>query len=131
MMPKVRKKSVPFVNRSGRAIQKPDTVTMRELIEDTARSQEERLTEVDVKKFMQLSRAEIEILNKIASGRPPRNAMAIMAAIKMKLEHTVKKPGSEDSKAPPVTVVVNSLADKPEVSVIEAPAPSPTPEDLQ
>lgn len=67
-------------------------------------------TEEDVRKLMILSQREIEMLNAITSGRPPRNAQSILAGIRLKLEYSMKKPQAEvASDKHPVHVTVQML----------------------
>jgi hypothetical protein len=91
---------------------------------------DERLDESTVKKFMQLSRAELDVLNQIARGHPPRNALAILAAIRLKLEHTVAPVVSAGAGAVPITVTVNTLGPEPRATVQAEPPPPPEPQDL-
>lgn len=65
------------------------------------------LSEKDAAKALMLTQPEIDVLNRIASGRPMRHAQAILAAIKLKAEHTIVK--KEVQPAHSVTVVVQNL----------------------
>jgi hypothetical protein len=67
-------------------------------------------TEEDVRKLLILSKQELEMLNAITHGTPPRNAQAILAGIRLKLEYSMKKPQAEvaDDKKP-VNVTITML----------------------
>ncbi len=74
---------------------------------------EDGVDETTVKKFLRLSRQDVEMLNLIASGRPPRNATAILAAIKLKMEATVAPPERKgDEGKQPVNVTVKVISRK-------------------
>lgn len=99
-----------------------------------AKQQEQgvQLTEDTIKKFLTLSAAELNVLGMIASGNPPRNSMHILAAIRLKLEYTLKKPESAAASASqPVTVIINSLAGTPPPSVEVVDTPADDTKDLQ
>ncbi len=51
----------------------------------------QRLSEPEFRSRMQLNEAECEMLDRIASGDPPRNAASIMAAIRLKCESAYSK----------------------------------------
>jgi hypothetical protein len=68
-------------------------------------SKEKTLTPEEVKLRLVLSEAELTMLDQIASGQAPRNAVSILRAIELKLKHTLP---SADPKAEPLTVVVNT-----------------------
>lgn len=98
---------------------------------------ERDLSEESIKRFLMLSPAELNVLSMITSGNPPRNAIAILAGIRLKLEYTLKKPESAAANAvQPVTVVINSLAATPVVTTTsDAPpaavAPEPSAEGVK
>jgi FixJ family two-component response regulator len=79
---------------------------------------DEQMDEESVKKMMRLSRSELEALNAISSGRPPRNAQAILAGIRLKLEYTVKPPETKSAGVGTVHVTVNTLGEKPAAQII-------------
>lgn len=54
-----------------------------------------RLTSEQAIAALALSQAEADAINKIASGRPMRNALAVLRAIETKLAYTVAKPKQE------------------------------------
>jgi hypothetical protein len=86
---------------------------LREQLAELAEQAEpKRLTEEEAKGFLALSREEINVLNLIAAGRPPRNAMAIMAAIRLKLEHTVSKPKQNVGVDSEVHVTIETVGDE-------------------
>lgn len=88
---------------------------------------EATLTEEAVRKFLKLTPAELNVLAMIAGGRPPRSSAQILAAIKLKLEYTLERPGSDQGKnANPVTVIINTLAGQPPPTV-EIPETKDTP----
>lgn len=72
---------------------------------------EQRLTEEIVKRFLRLTKADIDFLDRCASGNPPRNAMAGIMAIRLKLENTITPPPppvrEEKPTVAPVTVVIH------------------------
>lgn len=94
---------------------------------------EAALSEDAIKKFLMLTPSELNVLAMIASGRPPRHSVSILAAIKLKLEYTVKKPETEAQRsAQPVTVIIHSLADQPPPTVeLADPADPAPPENVQ
>lgn len=76
---------------------------------------ETEVSEEAVRKLLVLSEQEIAMLNAITNGRPPRNAQAILAGIRLKLEYSMKKPEPKgDGSKAPVSVTVNMLGPKPE-----------------
>ena len=67
-------------------------------------------TEEDIRKLLVLNKNEIAMLNAMTNGKPPRNAQAILAAIRLKLEYSMKKPqveAADDKK--PVNVTITML----------------------
>jgi hypothetical protein len=83
-------------------------------------------TEEDVRKLLILSKQELEMLNAITHGTPPRNAQAILAGIRLKLEYSMKKPQAEESSdKKPVNVTVTMLG-VPPVTTITAPVEEPS-----
>lgn len=51
-----------------------------------------RLTKPETLEKLHLTDADIAFLDQCAAGRPPRNALAAITAIKLKLEYTASKP---------------------------------------
>lgn len=94
--------------------------------EEYARQQKEgvHLTEEQITNLMQLTPAEMQVWNMICQGRPPRNAGAILAGIKLKLEYTRKKPETAAEKGQaPVTVVINTIGpEAPQVTASTTPS---------
>lgn len=121
------------MRRFNKRISKPKVADLLAAAEAELATQDtgaERLSEEDVKKFMRLSRDEINILNEIARGRPPRNAVAILAAIRLKLEHTVTPPQAK-AGVTPISVTVNTLGPETKATAELAPLPPPEPQDLE
>jgi hypothetical protein len=88
------------------------------------------LSEESVKKFLQLTPAELNVLGMIAGGRPPRNSTPILAAIKLKLEYTMKRPQTDEQRgAAPITVIIKSLAPVPADTTVEVIEPAPSAEE--
>ncbi len=52
----------------------------------------QRLSEDQARDQLRITEADVEVLDKIASGRPPRNALAIIRGIELKLSYTLSKP---------------------------------------
>jgi hypothetical protein len=67
------------------------------------------LTEAEVRAAMVLTRAELAMLAQIAGGVPPKNAQSILAAIKLKLEHTVEKKANDNDGKGSLTVIVETV----------------------
>ncbi len=51
-----------------------------------------RFTPEQLSAELGLTQDQVDVLDRIASGRPPRNAAAIIAGIKLKLDFTQPKP---------------------------------------
>jgi hypothetical protein len=85
-------------------------------------------TEEDIRKLLVLNQNEIAMLNAMTNGKPPRNAQAILAAIRLKLEYSMKKPQIEvaDDKKP-VNVTITMLG-APVTTTTTGDLPSPAPE---
>lgn len=57
-----------------------------------ARELVKRLSEIDARDQLRITEADVDVLDRIASGRPPRNALAIIRGIELKLSYTLSKP---------------------------------------
>ncbi len=57
-----------------------------------AQDLERRLTQAEFRKRAQLTERQMQMLEQIADGRPPRNAHAIIRAIEKKVDHAYEKP---------------------------------------
>ena len=80
-------------------------------------------TKESVRRMLVLSEQEIAMLNAITSGKPPRNAQAILAGIRLKLEYSMKKPQAEEAQdKKPVNVTITMLGG-PAVHAAEVPYP--------
>ncbi len=54
-----------------------------------------RLTEAETREQLRLTEQQRDVLDRIAAGRPPRNALAILKAIDLKLAYTQPKPAQK------------------------------------
>lgn len=74
-----------------------------------------RLTEAETREQLRLTPQQRDFLDRCASGRPPRNALAAITALKLKLEYSQPKPKQEVALSGTI-VVVDPYAQKPEGS---------------
>lgn len=81
-----------------------------------------RLTEGEQRQELFLTPEQVAVLDKIASGKPPRNALAILKAIDLKLSYTQPKPkqavehSGPDGKPIPHSIEVVFVEPKPDGS---------------
>ena len=66
----------------------------------------QRYSQEELREVMKLTPSELDVLNKIASGHPPRNAIAILKAINTKAEMAYSKPKQEIEHSGGLTVTV-------------------------
>ncbi len=105
---------------------KPKKTKLIDILDEAAEiaalpaAEQDRLNEERVKEFLRLSPSDIEMLDAISKGNVPKNAAYILQALRMKLEHTVRRPEpTPQVSAGGVTVVVQTLGDKaPQVAIL-------------
>lgn len=71
---------------------KGDRLGLKKAGRKSAKKLQRRLNDDDFRKKVGFTDDQIKMLDRIASGRPPRNALAIMQAFKLKAEYGYSKP---------------------------------------
>jgi hypothetical protein len=66
------------------------------------------LTEEDVRKWMNITHAEKNMITLIGSGYPVRNAQSILKAIGLKLDRSAPRPNAGAGEGQAVTVTINT-----------------------
>lgn len=66
-----------------------------------------RYSPEELREVMQLSPEELDVLGRIAAGKPPRNSIAILKAIELKASFAYSKPKQEVDVNGHVNVTVN------------------------
>ena len=76
---------------------------------EKARALTQRYDQEELREIMKLTPEEIRVLSLISSGRPPRNAIAILKAIDLKASLAYSKPKQEleHSGAVSVSIQIN------------------------
>lgn len=59
------------------------------------KKEQEGYTPEEIREVLKISPRDLAALNRITSGKPPRNSMAILKAIELKMSYVYPKPKTE------------------------------------